>query len=116
MQRMGEGFPKEKETEIISLSQQKIIDMIVASIEQLCPEHPDWTAQCEALRSESSLPGMVWVALQMGLWLARGVLEAELKQRAEIMREWPICKQYGHRLQSKGWRERQIETMVGSIR
>jgi tRNA(Ile2) C34 agmatinyltransferase TiaS len=29
--------------------------------------------------------------------------------------EWPKCKECGRSMQSKGWRTRQMETMVGII-
>lgn len=89
--------------------------MKLAPIEQICPETPEWTTQCEKLQSESSLAGMVWAALQMGLWLARLVLEGELTRRAEEPMKWKCCQKCGHKLQSKGWQKRQIETLVGRI-
>jgi hypothetical protein len=89
--------------------------MIVTSIEQICPDQEEWLEQCELLSTATSLPAMVWIALQMGLWLARGVLETELNRRAQQPGEWSKCPQCGHKMQSKGWRVRQIETLVGSI-
>ena len=89
--------------------------MILASIEQICPDQPDWAQQCEALQSATSLPAMVWVALQMGLWLARSVLETDLSRRASEPCEWPKCPKCDHRFESKGWRSRQITTLVGVI-
>jgi hypothetical protein len=89
--------------------------MIVTSIEQICPLDREWVEQCQCLRGAESLPAMVWVALQMGLWLARGVLEAELKRRSNLPVEWPKCQECGRKMQSKGWRTRQINTLVGNI-
>ena len=74
--------------------------MIVTSIEQICPLDREWLEQCQCLRGVESLPAMVWISLQMGLWLARGIIEAELNRRS---------------MQSKGWRTRQMETIVGII-
>lgn len=89
--------------------------MIVTSIEQICPLEGEWLEQCQSLRDAESLSAMIWMALQMGLWLARGVLEAELKRRSNRPVEWSKCSQCGHKMQSKGWRTRQIETIVGVI-
>ena len=89
--------------------------MIVSSIEQICPLDGEWLEQCQSLRDAASLPAMVWVALQMGLWLARSVLEAELKRRSNLPLEWPKCQECGRKMQSKGWRTRQINTLVGNI-
>lgn len=89
--------------------------MIVASIEQICPDKTEWLSQCESLRFAESLTTMVWIALQMGLWLARGILEAELEQRAQQRTQWGKCQKCGHKMHSKGIRERQMETIVGTI-
>lgn len=58
---------------------------------------------------------MVWISLQMGLWLARGIIEAELNRRSNLAVEWPKCEKCGRSMQSKGWRTRQMETIVGII-
>ena len=42
----------------------------------------------EKLKSESTLAGMVLIALQMGLWLTRAVLESEIRRRAEEPSKW----------------------------
>ena len=89
--------------------------MKLASIEQICPETPAWITECEKLKSESTLAGMVLIALQMGLWLALAVLESEIRRRAEEPSKWGTCPKCGHKHRSKGWRTRQIETMVGRI-
>jgi hypothetical protein len=112
---MGDGFKKGKKTEIIYLCRIEIETMKLTSIEQICLETADWISQCEKLRNESSLARMVWVAMQMGLWVARLVLEGELTRRAEESMEWSECQKCGHRLQSKGWHKREIETLVGRI-
>jgi len=89
--------------------------MIVTSIEQICPLDREWLEQCQCLRSTESLPAMVWVSLQMGLWLARSIIEAELTRRSNLAVEWPKCEECGRSMQSKGWRTRQMETVVGTI-
>jgi hypothetical protein len=89
--------------------------MIVTSIEQICPLDREWLEQCQCLRDAESLPKMVWVALQMCLCLARGLLESELKRRSNLPVEWPKCQECGRSMQSKGWRTRQINTLVGNI-
>ena len=66
--------------------------MKLASIEQICPETPAWITECEKLKSESTLAGMVLIALQMGLWLARAVLESEIQRRAEEPSKWGTCR------------------------
>ena len=89
--------------------------MKLASMEQICPETPAWITECEKLKNESTLAGMVLIALQMGLWLARAILESEIQRRAEEPSKWGTCPKCGHKHRSKGWRKRQIETRVGRI-
>ena len=89
--------------------------MIIASIEQICPDQQEWLEQCNLLATASTLPAMVWIAMQMGLWLARGILEKELKRRAKRIRDWGKCQQCGRKMHSKGWRKRQMETLIGKI-
>jgi hypothetical protein len=62
-----------------------------------------------------SLSAMVWIALTMGLLVARLLVESALSDRAQKPVAWGDCPSCGHRLQSKGWPPRQIETVVGSI-
>jgi len=80
-----------------------------------------WLERCEcqeqftALQSASRLPQMVYAALQLGLMLARWLLESELSARASKPETWPLCATCGHRFRSKGWYPRQMQTLVGTI-
>jgi hypothetical protein len=58
---------------------------------------------------------MVYAALQLGLMLARWLLETELSARASTLEPWSLCPTCGHRLQLKGWYPRQMQTLVGPI-
>ena len=78
-------------------------------------ERSDVQEQLTALQSVSSLPQMVYVAWQLGLMLARWLLESELSARADRPAPWSLCPSCGHRLQSKGWQPRQMQTLVGTI-
>jgi hypothetical protein len=74
-----------------------------------------WEEQRATLQAASSLSAMVCCVLQMGLLLARWLLEAELERRAHEPCEWSNCPTCGHRLNSKGWQSRQVQTLVGQI-
>lgn len=76
---------------------------------------PLWQERIAALQSASSLSELVCQVLQMGLMLARWLLEAELDRRAQAPCEWWNCSACGHRLNSKGWQSRQVQTLVGQI-
>lgn len=89
--------------------------MSVTSLDQLCIDQPEWTQRCADLETAQSLSAMVWIALQMGLLVARLLVESKLSDRAQNPVSWGDCPSCGHRLQSKGWQPRQIETLVGKI-
>jgi hypothetical protein len=78
-------------------------------------EQPERQAHLAALTAATTLPEMVLVALQVGLMVARWVLETELTGRAQAPQEWPNCPHCGSRLHSKGFQSRQMQTLVGSI-
>lgn len=89
--------------------------MSIASLDQVCIHQPEWTQQCKDLETAQSLSAMVWIALHMGLLVARLLVESTLSARAQQPMPWGECPTCGHRLQSKGWQPRQIETLIGKI-
>jgi hypothetical protein len=78
-------------------------------------EQPDCQARLSGLSAAITLPAMVMVALQVGLMVARWLLETELKRRAQAPSDWPTCPHCGSRLHSKGFQRRQMQTLVGAI-
>ena len=84
-------------------------------IDKLCVDAEQWQSHHQRLQASSSLSAIVWAAFQIGLWLARGLVEQELERRAQIPTHWPCCDDCGHRLRSKGFRVRQLSTWVGVI-
>lgn len=78
-------------------------------------EQAECQEQMKALQEASRMPEMVWHALQLGLALARWLLESELSERAQKPVAWCKCESCGRRLQSKGWQSRQMQTLVGVI-
>jgi hypothetical protein len=77
--------------------------------------HAEFQDQAEALKAATSLTQMVCIVVQMGLFLARWLLEDELSRRAHEPLVWSICTTCGTRLHSKGWESRQMQTLVGDI-
>ena len=75
---------------------------MIPLIEQICPEQPEWQQNCEQLRHAVSLSAIVWIALQMGLFLSRLMVEQELARRSEARAAWGSCGVCGTRLHSKG--------------
>lgn len=90
--------------------------MIVSSIREHCPENREWARQWEAFSQAQRFPALVCSALQLGLLFAQWVLETALNERAQLAQAWPACEQCGHRLRSKGFRPRQLTTLIGVVR
>lgn len=88
---------------------------MIASVDQLCQAHPEWEQYQQQMAAAEHLSAMIWVALQMGLFIACRLVEQELGGRAAVPVAWGNCPQCGSRLHSKGWQGRSIETMVGKI-
>lgn len=78
-------------------------------------EQPELQGRFLSLSTAPTLAGMVLVALEVGLMMARWVLENELARWAAAPQVWPHCPHCGSRLQSKGFQSRQMETLVGAI-
>jgi len=68
------------------------------------------------LTQESTLAVMVLLAWQIGLLVARTVLEEVLTARGQAATEAQICPKCGRRLESKGLVPRKLVTLVGQIR
>lgn len=88
---------------------------MIASLEQLCQEQPEWEQYCQQMADAQHLSGIVWIALQMGLFIARHLVQQELGHRAAQATLWGNCEQCGTRLHSKGWQGRTLQTLVGKI-
>ncbi|NJN00107.1 MAG: hypothetical protein HC800_25855 [Phormidesmis sp. RL_2_1] len=89
--------------------------MIVSSIQAFCPESREWQKQWTAFSKAEGLPSLVCSALQLGLLFARWVLTTALAERAAAPQRWPACAQCGHQLRSKGYRPRQMTTLIGVV-
>lgn len=89
--------------------------MSVTSSEWTWLDSKEWETQKEELAEASSLSQMVYIALSLGLFVARQMLESELDRRAVQREPWPSCPSCGKGLNSKGWEPRQLQTLVGRI-
>jgi hypothetical protein len=88
---------------------------MIPSLEQLCLDHPELQQYWAQLRSAEHLSAIIWMALQIGLCIARLLVEQELGHRAAQQTVWGNCPHGATRLQSKGWQPRQIQTLVGKV-
>lgn len=90
--------------------------MIVSSIREFCPESREWQSHWEQFEQAEGFPALVCGALQLGLLFARWVLSTALEERAQAPQVWSTCEQCGQRLRSKGFRPRQLTTLIGVVR
>jgi len=88
---------------------------MLSLIEQRALEDPDWQQLCKAIKSAMSLTTLILTAWQMGLWIARAIVEQQLTERAQVPTQWECCAVCGTRLVSKGFVKRQMLTLVGTV-
>jgi len=88
---------------------------MLTSIEQLVGNNSDWQQLSQRLSQATSLSGIVLVAWQMGIWLARGIVSQQLAVRAQAPSPWGDCPVCGSRIVSKGFASRQMLTLVGVV-
>jgi hypothetical protein len=69
-----------------------------------------------AIEQASSLGAMMWAAWQLARALAVRLVEEELKKRAQRPTEWPRCEVCGKQLESKGFVERALRGLIGTVR
>lgn len=84
-------------------------------IEQICSQDPIWQQLCQKLKAIVSLPASVLIAWQMGLFIARAIVEQQLVERAQVQEQWSCCPVCSTRLVSKGFVKRKILTLVGWV-
>lgn len=86
------------------------------SIEQLLPDDPNWQHLYKKLKATDTLTALVLTAWQIGLWVARVLVEQQLAERAQIHTQWKCCSVCGARLTSKGFVKRQMLTLIGKVK
>lgn len=86
------------------------------AIEALFPDEPHWQSLCNKLRASSTLAALVLCAWQMGLWVAKVLVEHQLNVRAQASIPFGDCPACGMSLVSKGFVPRQLLTLIGVVR
>jgi hypothetical protein len=87
----------------------------IQSVEHICPNNSDWQQLCRTLKAAATLTAIVKAAWQMGLWLAKAIVEQQLVERAQVSTTWNCCRVCSTRLVSKGFVKRRMLTLVGEI-
>ncbi|MBE9061653.1 ISKra4 family transposase [cf. Phormidesmis sp. LEGE 11477] len=88
---------------------------MLASLSNKCPESEDWSSLLERLQQSQTLAAIVLAAWQIGLYVARTLVEQQLNDRARQPSVWGECPVCGQRLHSKGFAARQMLTLVGCV-
>lgn len=86
------------------------------AIETLFPDDPHWQNLCDELHTRSTLATLVLSAWQMGLWVAKVLVEHQLSVRSQALTSFGNCPGCGTLLVSKGFAPRQLLTLVGVVR
>ena len=92
------------------------LTMTVQHLESLYPDLAEWTSNCQQIRQANTLPELVWLGLQLGLLFARLVVERELNERSSQTNNWQKCAGCQKQIRSKGFRPRQMQTLIGCIK
>jgi len=69
----------------------------------------------EKMQGRVSLASLVLAAWQLGLWFAQKLVEQQLNARAQEHQVWGNCADCGSRLESKGFVNRRMLTLVGWV-
>ena len=77
---------------------------------------PEWQEAIDEMKKTKEISRLVILAYQLAKWLAIDILEAVLRTRASQRQQWPTCPKCGGRIESKGKKQRQLQTIVGVIR
>jgi hypothetical protein len=77
--------------------------------------NPEWQVMLDAIENAPTLSLLVITAWQLARVLAVKLVEETLARRAQAATEWGKCERCGQRLQSKGFKSRQIKSVIGVI-
>ncbi len=89
---------------------------MTALIKIISEEEPIVQKQLEEVEKATSVCKMIMAAWKLGQMLMVMLVEEILAQRAKEKTQWPNCEKCGNQLQSKGFVERQILCILGTIR
>ena len=77
---------------------------------------PEWQTQVDELENAPTISLLVMAAWQLARVLAVRLVEETLAKRSQIKAEWALCPKCGKRLQSKGFKPRQIKSIIGEVK
>jgi hypothetical protein len=77
---------------------------------------PEWQTQVDELENAPTISLLVMAAWQLARVLAVRLVEETLAKRSHVKAEWELCPKCGKRLQSKGFKPRQIKSIIGEVK
>ena len=84
-------------------------------LETMSDVKPEWNIKIEELKQATTLMALIMVAWQLARMLAVELVEDVLTKRAQVKTEWECCEKCGKRLRSKGFKPRQLKSIIGVI-
>jgi len=84
-------------------------------IDTIRETNPEWQTKLDELANAPRLSLLIMAAWQLARVLAVRLVEETLTKRAQTKTEWERCLQCGKRLRSKGFKPRQIKSIIGDI-
>ena len=99
-----------------NLSKKETLNLMTAMQRIISEAEPMMQKKLEEVENQASLSMMIMVAFELGRMFMVMLVEEILAKRAKEKTKWPNCKKCGRRLQSKGFAERQIQSILGTIR
>ncbi len=85
-------------------------------IDTIGETNPDWQIMLDGLENATTLSLLIVAAWKLACVLAVSLVEESLTKRAQVKTEWGSCPKCGKRLQSKGFKPRQIKSIIGDIK
>jgi hypothetical protein len=77
---------------------------------------PEWQTQVDELENAPTISLLVMAAWHLARDLAVRLVEETLAKRSQVKAEWEICPKCGKQLQSKGFKPRQIKSIIGEVK
>jgi hypothetical protein len=85
-------------------------------IDTIRETNPEWQTQFDELENAPTLSLLIMAAWQLARIFAVKLVEDTLTKRAQVKAEWGPCPKCGKCLQSKGFKPRQIKSIIGEIK
>lgn len=85
-------------------------------IDTIRETNPEWQTMFDELAKATTLSLLIIAAWQLARVLTVRIVEETLARRSQVKTEWSPCPKCGKRLQSKGFKPRQIKSIIGDIK